>query len=795
MVALTGLGSGLDTNAIIAQLVAIERQRITQVQGRASTQTSAITAYTAMRSKLTELRTASQALAKGTDWNPLTATSSSDSIVGVSATSGTFTGSMSFRVTGLAAAGAVRSANTITGLSTRITTGSAIFATAGAQRYGFSSLTADDTVTTGSHSIVVTQSSGVAVKSSASALAASTVIDGTNNSLALSVNGASYTVTIAAGTYDRTQLATALQTALDAQNIGVTASVNSANALKLTTTSEGSAATIAITGGNALTPLLLTTDASNNVGVDGKLTVDGGTTQTFGNVTAINVGGSITIAAAVGNFSAVMSGGMRAGTISGNQVSVGDGSLSSVVAALNGSKSGISAAAVQVATNIYRLQISATTTGAGSDPNLGLAEFDSSVVGSLTTLAQGADATITVGTGAGAYSVANSSNTIANLLPGLTVTLKQVSDADVTVTVDRNAEGLADKAQKIVDLANALRADIDKATSYDAATRKSSALTGDSTLRRLVSEINTAISSAVPGATPASPGLAGVSAAKDGKFTFDRAKFITAFRADPAGMAKLFAQSATATNGSVSLVAAGDRAIGGTYDLVITTAAEQATHTSTGLASVGTTIRAKIGSIEGSYTVQAGDTLATTVAGLNTAFAAIGLSASASVVGSDIRIASGGYGAGTTLEVAWDGSTYVSDSGVDIAGSIGGITGTGIGQQLLIANTEKTVGGISILYSGTATGAMGTLTYSPGIAQRTSSAVFRANDSISGYLTSAEAARKSQRDMINRQVEAMEQRLSSYENRLKRQFAQLETAMADQKSKQSWLSSQIAQLG
>ncbi len=795
MVALTGLGSGLDTNSIIAQLVAIERQRITQVQNRATAQTSAISAFGSLRGKLTELRAASQTLVRGTDWNLLTATSSNEAAVAVTASSGTFTGSMAFNVTALASAGAIRSANTITGLSTRVTTGSSIFVASGGKQYGFSSLTADDTVATGNHTIVVTQSSGGAAKSGAGALAASTVIDGSNNQLQLTVNGTSHTINIAAGSYDRQQLSTAVQAALDAQGVGVTASVDSTNKLKLATSSEGSAATIRITGGTATTPLVLTTDATDNVGVDGKLTVDGGAVQTFGAIAAISAGTSITINAGAGNISAVMSGGLRTGTLTGNQVDAGDGSLSSVVAAINNSKAGVTAAAVQVGANTYRLQIAATKTGANSDPNIGLAEFDSAVVGSMTTLTQGADAQITIGSGAGQYSVSNSSNTIANILPGLTVSLKQVTASEVTVTVDRDAEALADKVAKIVEAANAMRAEVDKVTAFDAATRKSSPLTGDSTVRRLVSEVNNAISGAVAGATPGSPGLAGITAGRDGKFVFDRTKFIDKYRADPQGMARVFAQSATATNGSVSLVTAGDRAVTGTYALNITAAAEQATHVSSGLPSAGTTIRAKIGAVEGAYTVQTGDSLATVVAGLNTAFAAVGLGAAASIDGANLRINSSSYGSGTQLQVAWDGTTYATDAGVDVAGTINGISGNGVGQQLTIAATDTTIGGLSITYSGTASGAMGTIAYTPGLAQRTSSVAFKATDSISGYLTSAENARKSQRDLINRQITTMEDRLKSYEDRLKRQYAQLESSLSNLKSQQSWLSGQIAQLG
>jgi flagellar hook-associated protein 2 len=795
MVALSGLSSGLDTEGMIAQLVGIERRRIDSVVARATAQTSAISAWGAIRAQVTSLKSSVASLVKATDWNLLTATSSNEAAVSVTAGSGTFTGSMAFRVTALAAAGAVRSANTIVGQSTRVTTGTSMFVAGGAKAIGFATLTAADAVAAGNHTIQVTQSSGGATKLGTGALAVSTVVDGTNNQLQLTVNGSAATITIANGTYDRTQLVAAVQAALDAQGVGVTASLDAANALKLVTKSEGSAATLRITGGSATTPLLLTTDASNLTGVDGKLKVNGGAEQTFGNTTALAAGGSLTITATGGDITATLAGGLRTGSVIGNQVSTGDGSLSSVVAAINNAKAGVTAAAVQVGTNTYRLQIAATTPGANSDPNVGLAEFDSAVIGSLVTLTQGSDAQLTVGSGAGQYTVQSSSNTIANLLPGLTVTLKQTTPSDVIVTVDRNAEALADKVAKLVETANQRRTEIDKATAYDAATKKASPLTGDSAARRLVSDLTSALINAVPGATPASPGLAGVSVGKDGKFSFDRTKFIDTFRKDPAGMAKVFAQSATATNGALSLVAAGDRTIAGTYAVSITTAAEQATLVSSGLPAVGTTIRAKIGTIEASYTVQTGDTLATTAAGLNAALAAKNLAVSSAVDGANLRVTAAAYGAGTTLSVAWDGTNFVSDAGVNVAGTIGGKAAIGTGQLLSVAITDLTLGGLSIQYTGTATGAVGSLTYTPGVAQRVSSAAFKATDSISGYLTSAENARKTQRDLINKQVDAMEARLRTYEARLRRQFATLETALANLQSQQSWLAGQIAQLG
>ena len=63
----------------------------------------------------------------------------------------------------------------------------------------------------------------------------------------------------------------------------------------------------------------------------------------------------------------------------------------------------MSAAAIQVGTNAFRLQIGSSTTGAGNDPNLAATEFDTVAIGGLTLerallcLKSGADIVSVVG--------------------------------------------------------------------------------------------------------------------------------------------------------------------------------------------------------------------------------------------------------------------------------------------------------------------------------------------------------------------------------------------------------------
>src|SRR5258705_1602549 len=136
-------------------------------------------------------------------------------------------------------------------------------------------MASDNALLIGAHAITVTQSSESATKLGDSGLATSTIIDGTNDTIQLSIDGNPYTLTLAHGTYDATQLTAAVQDAADASGAPLTASVDAATGkLLLATTEEGSAATLQLTRGNGLAALNLSTDGSPTTGVDGKVTVD-----------------------------------------------------------------------------------------------------------------------------------------------------------------------------------------------------------------------------------------------------------------------------------------------------------------------------------------------------------------------------------------------------------------------------------------------------------------------------------------------------------------------------------------
>jgi flagellar hook-associated protein 2 len=99
-----GLGSGLDVNSIVKQLVAIERQPITLLQQQATTVQSKLSVYGQLQSKLSALRDASTTLSDASTWGQALGTSSDPASVGVTTGTATRPGTYHVQVTALAAA-------------------------------------------------------------------------------------------------------------------------------------------------------------------------------------------------------------------------------------------------------------------------------------------------------------------------------------------------------------------------------------------------------------------------------------------------------------------------------------------------------------------------------------------------------------------------------------------------------------------------------------------------------------------------------------------------------------------
>lgn len=102
-----GLGSGLDAETIVSQLVSLERQPITQLQTQADKIKSKISVYGQIQSSVSSLRDAAKKLADTALWSSTTATSSDPTAVTFSTSTGAALGSYNVGVSTLASAQSV----------------------------------------------------------------------------------------------------------------------------------------------------------------------------------------------------------------------------------------------------------------------------------------------------------------------------------------------------------------------------------------------------------------------------------------------------------------------------------------------------------------------------------------------------------------------------------------------------------------------------------------------------------------------------------------------------------------
>lgn len=484
-------------------------------------------------------------------------------------------------------------------------------------------------------------------------------------------------------------------------------------------------------------------------------------------------------------------------------INVGDGSLANVVGAINSANAGVRASAVQTGDGV-RLQLTSTTTGAASTFGVaGLTVGGVSALGASNVLVAGADAVLTVGPGSPAqYTITSPTNSLTPM-PGLTLTVKAPATG-VTVDVARNDSAVADAVAKFVDATNAVLAEITKSTAYDTAKKKGAILIGDSALRSLKQRILEQVSSVI-GGTATSAAAAGIELQRDGTVKFNRDTFLTKLTADPDATAALFKAGAATTDSRVTFSSVTDRtqeSAGSAYPVVITSAARRAEArlSVSGVVDGTTTLNLVVGAKNVAVGVQPGDTAAQLVDRINQASAAEGLGLAAQLDGADVVVRTSAYGSAPTFTMsAANGLTATATTaGADVAGTIDGLAASGAGQLLTVTGTGK-ANGLTVRITATeaevtgagGTLALGTLTYSPGVAQRLDSVGYWAIDSVSGTITNSIGGRRTENARIDNDLDKWDLRLQLREAALRRQFTGLETALGNLRSQSTWLAGQL----
>ena len=183
-------------------------------------------------------------------------------------------------------------------------------------------------------------------------------------------------------------------------------------------------------------------------------------------------------------------------------------------------------------------------------------------------------------------SISRANNLVTGVITGTTINLKGVTAGPVTLSVSKDASAVSSKIQEFVDSYNQLKTIADELTAFDTTAGdkgQGSLLTGDSTLRLAISEINSILRKSVTGLTGSVRSLSeiGITTNQNNsyKLVFDSATFATKFSSNSADILSMFATSGATTDSFISYSRASTVTKPGTYDVTVTRLATTGTYT------------------------------------------------------------------------------------------------------------------------------------------------------------------------------------------------------------------------
>lgn len=180
---------------------------------------------------------------------------------------------------------------------------------------------------------------------------------------------------------------------------------------------------------------------------------------------------------------------------------------------------------------------------------------------------------------------------------------------------------------------------------------------------------------------------------------------------------------------------------------------------------------------------------------------ALPIEASASEDGRNLVLTHSNYGSAQSFSVEQENGLVLGAgldgdyAGTDVAGTINGEAATGEGRTLRGNSGEANVDGLTLIYTGTETGEVGSVTLTLGVAEGFYRSLFRMVDAFEGYITNKQDSLKNYIDRLGEQIQSMEAQLERRRAAMTSQFIQMEKVISKLQSQMSWLGQQISALG
>ena len=511
-------------------------------------------------------------------------------------------------------------------------------------------------------------------------------------------------------------------------------------------------------------------------------------------------------------------------------IASGQSSLAGIRDAINAANAGVTAGIVNDGSG-YRLTLTSRDTGAANALRIVVADGDgthadssglsqlmfdgrsSSGVKNLTQSAAAQNASVTID----GIVISNASNTITDAIEGVTLSLLKQSVVGTTTNlmVVRDSTGIRGAVESFVKAYNDSAKALADLSAYNATTKQAAILQGDSAVRSIQSELRRTLTSALNTAGGGLTALSdiGIAFQTDGTLKLDSAKLQTVVDDPTKDISTLFAAVGKPTDSLVSFASASSSTKAGSYALNVTQLATQAGAlgnvvlggTTTITTGLNDTLSLSVDGVAASVTLAAGDYTPAQLAAqiqskINGAsvLSAAGSVVTVSLASGALSISSNRYGTaskiegivGNALAGTFGTVDYANGTGKDVAGTIGGVAATGLGQTLTGAGDAI---GLNIKVIGGATGDRGSVKFAQGYAAQL--------DKLIAGMLATDGTLSSRTDGINRTIkdigsrrDALNLRLVSIEKRYRAQYTALDVMMSNMTKTSSYLTQQLANL-
>lgn len=443
---------------------------------------------------------------------------------------------------------------------------------------------------------------------------------------------------------------------------------------------------------------------------------------------------------------------------------------------------------------------------------------------------EASNATIQLGSGAGALVAEYESNSVDGLIEGVTLNLLSADvDKEITVNVARDTETAQDAIETFVDRYNSLIGFIDSQTSFDPETNQGSPLLGNRNASNLKNTLSSLVTEAVPGLDGSLNRLSqiGIDIDSTGRLAINVSELSQALEGevegiDPSEIGRLFGLSGVSDNSGVEFLLGSSETLETTsgYQVDISQAAERGSVTATTALASSIVIDSSNNqfefSLDGleSQTIELGDGTYTSqeladhlAARINNSPDLKGAEVEVSVDGGSLQITSARYGSDSRIEnlagsaltaLGFDGSE--SGVGKDVEGTfiVDGVveTATGSGRLLIgdaeNANTADLQLRITLDSSQVDSGVESTINISRGITSKLDQYFSDITEDEIGTM----AVVNEDFDLRIESIEASIARVNSISEAktqyLIEQFTVLERTLSDLQSTSSFLTSQLA---